>query len=141
MSPFTEFVSQNFILFAALGIIVALILRMEIKIAFRGFTSVTPAQAVLLINKEDAVMLDVREDNERVHGHIQGAKHVALSAMKQRVSELQSYVEQPVIAYCKLGNRSSQACEILKKNNFKNVMSLKGGIEAWKNVNLPIVKK
>lgn len=141
MSSFTEFASQNFILFAALGIIVALILRMEIKIALRGFKAVTPAQAVLLMNKEDAVMIDVREDSERVHGHIQGAKHVALSAMKQRVSELQSYIEQPVIAYCKLGNRSSQACEILKKNNFKNVMSLKGGIEAWQNVNLPIVKK
>jgi len=141
MSSFSEFVNQNFILFAGLAIIVALILRMEIKIALRGFSSVTPAQAVLLMNKENAIMIDVREDSERVKGHIQGAKHLALSAMKQRVSELQSHAETPVIAYCKLGNRSSQACEILKKSNFKNVMSLKGGIEAWQNNNLPIVKK
>lgn len=141
MSSFTEFASQNFILFAGLAIIVALIIRMEIKLAFRGFKAITPAEAVHLMNKEDAIVLDVREDNERISGHIQGAKHLALSVFKQRVDELQTHVEKPVIAYCKMGSRSSQACEILKKNNFKNVMSLKGGIEAWKTVNLPIVKK
>lgn len=141
MSSFTEFVTQNFILFAGLGIIIALIIRMELKLAFRGFKTVTPAEAVLLMNKEDAVIVDVREDSERVSGHIQGAKHLALSVLKQRVDELKSYAEQPVITYCKMGSRSSQACEILKKNDFKNVMSLKGGIEAWQTVNLPIVKK
>jgi rhodanese-related sulfurtransferase len=141
MSSFTEFVTQNFILFAGLAIIIALIIRMEIKLAFRGFKTITPTEAVLLINKEDAVMLDVREDNERVNGYIKGAKHLALSVLKQRISELQSYAEKPVITYCKMGNRSSQACEILRKHDFKNVMALKGGIEAWRNVNLPIVKK
>lgn len=141
MSSFTEFVGQNFILFAGLGIIIALILRMEIKLALRGFKTVTPAEAVQLINKEDAIIVDVREDNERVNGYIQGAKHLALSVFKQRVEELQNHTENPVITYCKMGNRSSQACEILKKHNFKNVMSLKGGIEAWQAVNLPIVKK
>lgn len=141
MSSFSEFITQNFILFAGLGIIVALIIRMEIKLAFRGFKTVTPAEAVLLMNKEDAVIVDVREDNERVSGHIKGAKHLALSVLKQRVNELQSYAEKPIITYCKMGSRSSQACEILKKNDFKNVMSLKGGIEAWQTVNLPIVKK
>lgn len=138
---FTEFVNQNFILFAILGILIALILRMEIKIALRGFKSISPAEAVQLMNKDDALILDVREDSERVHGHIKGAKHLALSVMKQRVEELKDHAGQPVIAYCKTGNRSNQACEILKSNEFQNVMSLKGGIEAWQNVNLPIVKK
>lgn len=138
---FSEFVSQNIVLFAALGIILALILRMEIKIALRGFKAISPAEAVQLINKEDALVLDVREDNERVHGSINGSKHLALSVLKQRVSELQDNTEKPVIAYCKSGNRSVQACEILKSNDFKNVMSLKGGIEGWQTNNLPVVKK
>ena len=139
--PFTEFVNQNIMLFGLLGIIIALILRMEIKIALRGFKSISPAEAVQLINREDALVLDVREDNERVQGSISGAKHFALSVLKQRVSELQANVEKPIIAYCKTGNRSMQACEILKQNNFKNVMSLKGGIQGWQTVNLPVVKK
>ncbi len=141
MGPYSEFISNNFVLFAALGIILALILRLEIKRALRGFKVVTPAETVQLINKEDALLLDVREDNERVNGTIKGAKPMALSVLKQRIEELKEFAEKPVIAFCKTGNRSLEACEILKKNQFTNVMSLKGGIEAWRTVNLPVVKK
>ena len=139
-TPYTDFISNNFVLFAGLGIIIALILRMEIKRALRGFKAVTPAEAVRFINKEDALVLDVRESNELAQGSIKGAKHLALSVLKQRVEELKEHTDKPIIAYCKAGNRSNEACEILKKNNFPNVMSLKGGIEAWKVDNLPVVK-
>ena len=141
MTPDSTFFAENFILLAALGVILALILRMEIKRATRGFKDITAAEAVQLINKEDAVVVDVRESNELVHGSIRNAKHMALSVLKQRVEELQKHADQPVIAYCKSGHRSAEACAILKKNNFTNVMSLKGGIEAWKVANLPVVKK
>jgi rhodanese-related sulfurtransferase len=140
MIPDSEFFTNNIILFVALGIIIALIIRMEIKRALRGFKDVTPAEAVLLINKENAIMLDVRESNELAQGSIRDAKQLALSVLKQRVDELKPHTDQPVIAYCKAGNRSAAACEILKKNNFANVMSLKGGIEGWKTANLPVVK-
>ncbi len=141
MTPYSEFITNNFVLFAALGVIIALILRMEIKRALRGFKVVTSSEAVQLINKEDALMLDVREDNERVQGHILGAKHLALSVLKQRVEELKQFAEKPIITYCKTGNHSIEACEILKQNKFSNVMSLKGGIEGWRTANLPVVKK
>ena len=114
---------------------------MEIKRALSGTQTVTPAQAVQLINKEDALILDIREDNELVQGSIRGSKHYALSVLKQRLDELKQYADKPVIAYCKMGNRSNEACNILRQNNFTNVVSLKGGIEAWKTENLPVVKK
>ena len=141
MGPYSEFITNNFVLFAALGIILALILRLEIKRALRGFKVITPAETVQLINKEDALLLDVREDNERVNGTIKGARPMALSVLKQRIEELKEFAEKPVIAFCKTGNRSLEACEILKKNQFTNVMSLKGGIEGWRTINLPVVKK
>ena len=141
MGPYSEFITNNFVLFAALGIILALILRLEIKRALRGFKVITPAETVQLINKEDALLLDVREDNERVNGTIKGSKPMALSVLKQRIEELKEFAEKPVIAFCKTGNRSIEACEILKRNQFTNVMSLKGGIEGWRTVNLPVVKK
>jgi rhodanese-related sulfurtransferase len=140
MIPDSEFFTNNIILFIALGIIIVLIIRMEIKRALRGFKDISPAEAVLLINKQDAIMLDVRESNELTQGSIRGAKHLALSVLKQRVDELKAHAQQPVITYCKAGNRSAAACEILKKNNFANVMSLKGGIEGWKTANLPLAK-
>lgn len=141
MNPESDFFTNNIVLFAALGIIIALILRLEIKRAMSGTQNVTPAQAVQLINKEDALILDIREDNELAQGSIRGSKHYALSVLKQRLDELKQYADKPVIAYCKLGNRSNEACNILRQNNFTNVVSLKGGIEAWKTENLPVVKK
>lgn len=141
MTPDSDFFTNNIVLFAALGIILALIIRMEFKRAVRGFKSVTPAEAVQLINKEDALVLDIREGNELAQGVIRGSKHLALSVLKQQVQELQDYTEKPVIAYCKAGTRSEQACEILKKNNFTNVMTLKGGLEGWKTANLPVSKR
>ena len=141
MNPESDFFTNNIVLFAALGIIIALILRMEIKRALSGTQTVTPAQAVQLINKEDALILDIREDNELAQGSIRGSKHYALSVLKQRLDELKQYADKPVIAYCKMGNRSNEACNILRQNNFINVVSLKGGIEAWKTENLPVVKK
>ena len=140
MIPDSDFFTNNIILFAALGVILALIIRMELKRAMRGFKNVSPAEAVQLINKQDAIVLDVRESNELAQGTIRGAKHLALSVLKQRVDELKSHVDQPVIAYCKAGNRANEACEILKKNNFSNVMSLKGGLDGWKTANLPVAK-
>ncbi len=141
MIPDSDFFTNNIVLFAALGVILALIVRLEVKRAMRGFKTISPAEAVQLINKEDALVLDIREDNELVQGSIRGAKHLALSVLKQRVEDIQDHIEKPVITYCKAGNRSELACEILKKNKFLNVMSLKGGLEGWKTANLPVIKK
>ena len=112
MNPESDFFTNNIVLFAALGIIIALILRMEIKRALSGTQTVTPAQAVQLINKEDALILDIREDNELAQGSIRGSKHYALSVLKQRLDELKQYADKPVIAYCKMGNRSNEACTV-----------------------------
>ena len=136
----SDFLTNNIILFAALSVIIALILRMEIKRFMRGFKDITTTEAVRLINKEDAIILDVRESNELSSGSIRGAKHLALSVLKQRIDELKPHIEKPVIAYCKSGNRSTAACEILKQHNFSHVVTLKGGLEGWKTANLPVVK-
>ena len=98
-TPYSEFISTNFILFAALGIIIALILRMEIKRALRGFKTVTPKEAVTLMNREEAILIDVREDNELVQGFIRGSKHLSLSVLTQRVNELKAHTDKPVIVY------------------------------------------
>lgn len=141
MTPESEFFANNIVLFAALGIIIALILRVEIKRATSGFKAITPTQAVHLINREDAILVDVREDNELGQGSIRNAVHLSLSVLKQRIEELRKHSERPIITYCRSGNRSAEACAILLKHDFDNVMSLKGGFEAWKIANLPVTKK
>ena len=101
----------------------------------------TPAEATLLMNREDALVLDVRETGEWSSGHIQGARHIALAQLDKRISELEKFKDRPIIICCASGNRSSSACGQLKKIGFEKVFSLDGGISAWLSANLPVTTK
>jgi rhodanese-related sulfurtransferase len=141
MERFVEFVGNNPILFVLLGLILALIGWTEWRRYTRAFKEVSPAEAVRLINREDAVVLDVREDSELQAGRIQNAKHIPFSVLKQRMGELAKFRERPLIISCSTGVRSVQAGDILRKDNFHKLYGLKGGIAAWQSAHLPLVKK
>ena len=106
----------------------------------RGYSSVTPTQTTQMINHENAIILDVREMKEYSSGHIVNSVHIPLSNLKTRISELDKYKNQKIIVSCRSGNRSSQACASLKKEGFEEVFNLSGGIMAWENASLPLVK-
>ena len=141
MEQFAAFVSKQPILFLLLGVIVGLIIWTEFRRFTRGYKEVTPAEVVQLINREDALVLDVREDAELNQGKIRGAKHIPLSVLKQRVEELDKFRETPVITYCRTGSRAAQASNILLKSQFQKVFNMKGGMAAWENADLPKVGK
>lgn len=107
----------------------------------RGVQAVNPGQATLLLNREDALLLDVREGSEWKSGHVPGARHVALSQLEKQLSELEKFKDHPVIVCCAVGNRSAAACGQLKKAGFGKIFSLTGGIEAWKDAKLPLTTK
>ena len=107
----------------------------------RGFTNVDPTGAVQLINREEALILDVRENSEVADGLILGAIHIPLGGLKNRLGELEEFKSKPVIVGCRSGHRSSTACGQLKKGGFENVYNLKGGILAWKNAGMPLNKE
>lgn len=101
----------------------------------------SPAEATLLMNREDAVVLDVRETAEWATGHITGARHISLGQLDKRMSELDKFKERPIIVVCASGNRSSSACGQLKKNGFAKVFSLAGGVGGWRDASLPLTTK
>ncbi len=106
-----------------------------------GGPSVTPVEATLLINRENAAVLDVREQNEFAAGHIAHAKLIPVGQLEKRLGELESLKEQTLIVNCHAGNRSATACQLLRKNGFQKVFNLAGGIAAWEQANLPITRK
>ena len=89
----------------------------------------------------NAVVLDVREDNEYLKGHIINSVHIPLSYLSNRIGELDKHKDKPIIVSCRSGQRSGQACAMLKKQGFENVYNLSGGMMAWQNDNLPVTKK
>jgi rhodanese-related sulfurtransferase len=106
-----------------------------------GVARLTPAEATLLMNREDALVLDVRETGEWGSGHIQGARHIALAQLENRMSEIEKFKDRPIIVCCASGNRSSSACGQLNKGGFEKVFSLGGGISAWIEASLPLTTK
>jgi rhodanese-related sulfurtransferase len=125
-------------LFAAL---LGLLIGTEVSRRLRGYQEVSPVDATRLINHDEAVVLDLREDREYREGHLMNARHIPLSALDHRIKELEKYKGKPIIAYCRTGQRSGRACALLRRHGFEPVYNLSGGLLAWQNASYPVVKK
>lgn len=106
-----------------------------------GVKRVAPQEAVMLMNHEDALVLDVRENSEFADGHIGKAKHMPLGSLSGRLGELEKFKDRSIIAVCRSGARSSSACRLLRKAGFEKVYNLDGGMMAWEQAGLPKEKK
>lgn len=135
-----EFISNNILLISlALGSGVMLLLP-AFKKGAGGVPNVGTTEAVNLINRQHALVLDVRTDTEFASGHILDAKHIPLDKLAERLGELNKYKDKPILVNCQRGGRSAKACEVLRKAEFKQVHNLQGGLEAWLQAKLPVVK-
>lgn len=99
----------------------------------------TPAQAVQLINRERATVIDVREPDEFKAAHINGAKNIPLGDLAG-AKGLPGNKTLPVVVVCASGVRSAKAASQLKEMGYDKAVSLQGGIAAWREANLPIEK-
>lgn len=106
-----------------------------------GGKEVTALEAVQLINRRDAVVVDVREAAEFADGHIANSRHIPAAQMAERVKELEKLKRQPIVVVCRTGPRAASACATLKKSGFEEVFTLKGGVMAWQQASLPLQKK
>ena len=100
---------------------------------------VTPAEAVRLINREKAVLIDVSEPAEYAAGHAVGAKSVPLAGLETSTN-LPKNKALPLVVVCPTGARASRAATALKKLGFENASALAGGLGAWREANLPVEK-
>ena len=96
------------------------------------------ADTTRLINRENAVLLDIREASELEAGKLPNAVHIPLSQLQSRVGELSKYTSRPVIVYCARGMRSRGAAGMLAKAGFAGIYQLQGGVKAWKDAGLPV---
>ena len=135
-----EFFKDNILLIGlALGSGMMLLLP-SFKKGAGGVPNLSTAEAINLINRNHALVLDVRDDAEFASGHIVDAKHIPLAKLPERLNELNKYKDKPILVNCQRGMRSAKACDILRKAEFKQLNNLQGGIDAWLAAKLPIVK-
>jgi rhodanese-related sulfurtransferase len=105
-----------------------------------GGPAVDTLGATLLINKDDALVLDVRQPAEVAAGKIVNSKNIPLGDLAARVKDLEKWKTKPVIVVCASGSRSSSAVGVLKKHGFEKVFNLSGGFGAWQQAGLPVEK-
>ena len=141
MDQLITFTSNNSILVVAIILVSLMLIYSLVGEKLRGYSSVSPAESTLMINHDDALVIDVRENKEYSGGHIINSLHIPLSNLKTRMTELEKHKNKKLILACRSGNRSSQACATLKKAGFEHVFNLSGGVMAWESASLPLVTK
>lgn len=96
--------------------------------------------AVQLINREKAVVIDVCEASEFAAGHVVGAKNIPLADLQAKLPGAVKNKKLPLILVCASGARSSRAVATAKTLGFEQAHSLSGGLAAWREANLPVEK-
>jgi len=124
---------------ALVGLTLA-ILYTEIARLFRGYKALRPAELTGLMNRENALVIDLSASSDFEKGHIAGSKSVQPSQFDPESKLLANARELPVVVVCRNGQGSGDAAKRLKKAGFKNVYWLDGGIGAWQAADLPLVK-
>lgn len=136
MAIFLEFLTQQWILAAAL---LAVIIMLVLHEARKSGPSLTPQQAINLINAEQGVFLDLRDAADYNKGHIVDAMHIPAGKLVDRIAELEKYRNKPIVLVCKMGQQSGAAGKQLKAQNFERVYKMSGGMMEWGNLQLPTV--
>ncbi len=135
-----EFIRQN-IIWVMLAVVSGTMLLSSMLRNRGGAGGVSPLEATLMINREDAWVLDVREAAAFASGHIPGARHVPAGELKDRVGEFDKFRKKPVVVVCQRGNDAKKACDTLQGAGFDKVVKLAGGMSAWEEASQPVTTK
>jgi len=140
MDRLLQYIALHPYLVAATVVVAIIAIVFEIRARARGASALGPGETVRYMN-DGAVVLDIREPDEFATGHLVGARNVPQSKLGEAGSSLDKFKEKPVIVYCGNGASSTTAARQLQAQGFTRVMSLRGGVDAWKQENLPLVKE
>lgn len=121
-------------------VVTVAILYTEAARLFRGYKALRPAELTALMNRDNALVVDLSASADFEKGHIAGSKNVSPSQFDPENKLLAPAKDLPVVLICRTGSASADAAKRLKKAGFSQVNWLEGGIAAWQQADLPLVK-
>jgi len=134
MALFLEFLTEQWILVAALLTVISLLFVHEAR---KSVPSLSPQQAINLVNAKDGIFVDLRDAAEYGKGHIVGAVNIPAVKLPERMVELDKYKNKPIVLVCKMGQQSGVAGKQLKSSDYEEVYKMSGGMMEWGNLQLP----
>ena len=124
---------------ALIGLTLAIVGN-ELMGLFRGFRGIRPAELTGLVNRDNALVVDLRPAADFEKGHIPGAKNVQPSQFDPEHKSLAAAKSLPIVLVCKNDQASADAARRLRKAGFERVHVLDGGIGAWQQADMPLAK-
>lgn len=138
----TEFAKNHTLMIVGWVAVFIMVIHSFIKAAITKVKVVENADATRLINNEDAAIIDLRTIDEFERGHIINSINVLPTEIKNKnIGKIEHHKEKPVILVCATGMTANSSAELLSKQGFNRVYTLKEGIAGWRSANLPLVKK
>ena len=140
LAELTAFAGRHPLLSLALAGLTVAIIANELAGLFRGYKGLRPAGLTALVNRDNALVVDLRPIGDFEKGHIPGSKNVQMSQFDPENRQLASARSLPVVLVCKTGQTAGNAARRLKKAGFEHVHVLDGGIGAWQQADLPLAR-
>ena len=137
MAKLILFIAEQWILVAATLTCVFMLLYHESR---RAGKTLSPQQVANLMNKENAVLIDLRDSSEFTAGHVIDAINIPHAKFAASVSDLEKYRDKPIVLTCKMGQHSSGAGKTLASKGFSPIYRMSGGMMDWQGQQFPVVK-
>ncbi|WP_435189420.1 rhodanese-like domain-containing protein [Pseudothioglobus sp. nBUS_23] len=133
---FIQFLQGELLLTGTLFALIILLIVNIYSEKYRKYQVVDTNGAVSLMDDDELIIIDVREEKERKAGFLSNDLNIPMGQVKAKMDSLDK--SKNILVYCKSGTRSDRIADILSKNDFQKVSSLKGGFNAWLKADLPI---
>lgn len=135
MQEIFQFLMEQWILSGTILLLIVFLMYSEKP---KKYKIVDNNEAIDIINSSNTIIIDVRDKKEINSGKINLSTNIPLTDIKNKITKLDK--NKTIFTYCKNGIRSKTAANLFVKNEFKEIYTLKGGFDAWKDAGLPIEK-
>jgi len=141
MQDIISFVIKYWYLWASLLAVIFILIRTELTSTVAGILLISPDDVVTKMNHEDAMVVDVRDNNAYANGHILGAHHVMPKDIDDKKHKLAKAKDKPIIVVDAQGQQAPKLAATLREQGLTTLFALKGGMSAWTAAGLPLAKK
>jgi rhodanese-related sulfurtransferase len=139
MDHLAQYIQLNHLLVIATAVVLALVIVFEIRAHTENLTTVSPQDAIRLMNR-GAMVIDLRAAEQYAAGHLTGARRLDGEQILKAGDTLKKYKQKPLIVYDESGSLGTSAARQLKAQGFEQAFNLRGGLAAWRADNLPLEK-
>lgn len=134
------FIQQHALLVSLFAAFLLAVIIFEFRARLKAGVTLSPQAVIAMVNRENALLVDVRGADKFKQGHIINAKHSPQDKVETLLKDLKISQDKPIVMVCQRGISAALVGERLKKQGFTRIFVLQGGMDAWLQAQLPVEK-